>query len=134
MTDKFAFLSETTPPAKQPNAPRLKEEPDLPNAFCFEEIAGEGNTVLRLGLIKRDGHRYSYPYSYIGLIEMPSPELLIIHPNCALVGPIQIRGRGLQDIARLLDQHRLVSITEMAHPEFAEGPVAIASIELELRR
>ena len=104
------------------------------NAFCFEEVSGEGNTVMRLSLIKRDGHRYSYPYSHIGLIEMPSPELLIIYPNCAHVGAIRIEGRGLQNIARLLDQYRLVKICETDQPDFAESSVVVFTIQLSLQQ
>jgi len=61
---------------------------------------------------------------------MPSPETLVIHGNSRELVSIEICGRGLGEIARLLASQRLVSLTEADHPAYARSGVNIAKITI----
>lgn len=83
---------------------------------------------VRFSLQSRTGQHWSYPYSYLGLIELPSPDILSLHCNSRELALIEIRGRSLGEIARLLATHRIVSITETDHPAYARTGVCVSDI------
>jgi len=71
---------------------------------------------------------WSYPYSYVGLVELPSADRLVIHCNSREIEAIEVTGRGLDEAAKLLATQRLVGLTESDHAAFADDGVCIANI------
>lgn len=88
----------------------------------------------RITFFSRRGERWSYPYAYLGLAEMPNPGIMSVDCTCGHVEKITIRGRNLGDLARLLDQHRLCCIWESEVEEFAKESVLVAveGVEIQL--
>ncbi len=82
----------------------------------------------RFALVARDGRCWSYPYSYVSLIEYPSPDQIVIQCNCRAVKSIVIRGRGLEEIVGQLTLHRGVTIAESSHPAFSPTPTTVTEI------
>lgn len=109
----------------------FEPEPSPKEELSYEEVTGEGNSVIRLRMMNRNGHWFSYPYAYMGLIKSVSPNSVIIYCHCGDIDSIKIRGRGLMEITRLLDIQRLSIIRESTRPEFDSGSVIIESIELK---
>lgn len=109
----------------------FEPEPPLKDEQSFEEVSGDGNAAIRLRMMNRNGHWFSYPYAYMGLIKCVSPNSVTIYCHCGDIDHIKIRGRGLIEIARLLDIQRLSLIRESSRPEFDPGSVIIESIELK---
>lgn len=86
---------------------------------------------LRFTVISRTGHRWSYPYSYVGLIDCPSPENIVIHGNCGSVEVISIKGRGLDRVFALLESQRLTELVESDRPAYESGPIVVAEVKVK---
>jgi hypothetical protein len=133
--DRLHFLRRSNHSSgSQPIKPRLREDPGKTGFLSYSEPSAPDAMVSRLVVIKRDGHRYSYPYSHLGLIEMPTADTLIIYSSAWDFGPIVVKGRGMAHLAHLLDTQRLLCIRELTHPDFAEGEVAVVSISVNVSR
>ena len=86
--------------------------------------------AARFALVARDGRCWSYPYSYVSLIECPSPNQILIQCNCRAVKSIVIRGRGLDEIVGQLTLHRGVTIAEADHVAYAPTKTAVTEISV----
>ena len=114
-----------------PIAPPIPEKPvaataSTPFAIALPYIeAGQGAPLpVRFALLSRAGAYWSYPYGYVGLVECPTPELLVIHCESTEVQSIEVRGRRLDDVANLLTSQRLVLLRESDHPAYpADTPI-----------
>jgi hypothetical protein len=109
---------------------RQAESANYRRQTCYDAIEGEGVTALRLVVILRDGHRFSFPYSHLGLIEMPSPGELVIYPTMGNRGPVTVKGRGIGMLAHLLDLHRLHVVREAPHAGIEDDDVIVSSIRV----
>ena len=98
----------------------------------YGEVGADGVIAARLTLINRQGAHWSYPYGYTGLVEMPTPEILIIHGNCGTVETIQIHGRGLAPLLSLFSLQRLTEVRESEHPDYDSSSTVIKSITINL--
>ncbi|WP_146180247.1 hypothetical protein [Opitutus sp. ER46] len=127
---------------------------NAPNLFDSATMLGKGKTPLkpkrrkssatpvtsmsdegdprpsRFELLARDGHYWSFPYAYVGLIDVPSPAQITIHCNSSDVKAIEVRGRELGKVAIELTQQRLVMLRESEHIEFIRGEPVVTSIEV----
>ena len=114
-------------------APAQTATPPSPHQahLVFEEIGSDSAVAMRFKLLTRQGQQWSYNYSYISLIELPTPQTLMISCNCKHTEVITIEGRGLDLLAHLLDLHRITIIRESIHPAYTGGPVAIKSIAVK---
>ncbi|WP_269537010.1 hypothetical protein [Cerasicoccus fimbriatus] len=98
----------------------------------YAEIQGDGLVASRLTLISRQGAQFSYPYAYIGLLQMKHPSLITIHCTCSTVDTISIQGWNLGELARLFDLQRLTTVWEspLDNPQQADMVVETIGIQL----
>lgn len=96
----------------------------------FVEAQSSSLGPSRFAVITRTGEYWSYPYSYVGLIECPSPESLTIHCCDGKVASIEISGRGLDAVAVSLCRQRLIAITESDHVDFRQGGVVVSRVQI----
>lgn len=94
----------------------------------FREIKAGAPALQRIGLKWRSGAHWSYPYSYIGMIECQSPDRLIIRCNSPEVAYFEVIGLGLNYLIGPLSEHRVVLLSEADNPLFRRGKVMIKSI------
>jgi hypothetical protein len=99
---------------------------DLP----YTEAPPTEASPARFALITRKGEYSSYPYAYVGLIECPTPTALTIKCNCSEVSCIEVRGRGLDQVAIVLSSQRLIALTESEHPDYLGSGTVVRSIEI----
>lgn len=111
----------------QPVSTSLGKAP-LANRTQTVVEAPDDALVLRFTLFSRSGRIWSYPYSYVGLIECPSPRELVIHCSSSEVELIAVSGRGLDRLHPLLATHRLVSLAESEHPNYDTAAIVVATI------
>lgn len=105
----FDHITFTEPaPMPEPDPPSELLEGDLP----YLEVPADGVTATRITFFTRTGKQWSYPYSYIGLIDMPHPSQITIHGTCGTMESTIIQGQHLSELARLLDLHRISHIRE----------------------
>lgn len=103
-------------------------------AITKTEVAWElvpGSPPLqRLLLRSRQGHCWSYPYGYFGLISMLSPKCLRLHCTSAEVEAILIHGIKLDSILVALCEHRIVMLCESDNPLISKEGVIIREIQV----
>lgn len=98
----------------------------------YAEIQGEGVIASRLALINRQGAQFSYPYAYIGLLQMNHPSLIAIHCTCATVDTITIQGWNLGELARLFDLQRLTTVWESPLGDPQQVGMVVETISIQL--
>ena len=121
----------TTPMAQPSPGDSPARTDNRPRNVPYREVGVEGILAIRFSLISRQRTRWSYPYSYLGLIEAPSSEEMILHCNCGLVKVIQIKGRGLEPILHLLGLQRLIELWEGDHPIFDTSETVVSKISID---
>lgn len=114
--------------APPPPAPVPVPPPPPPPTIVRVVNEAPPPTPQRFTLNSRNGRFWSYPYSYVGLIEMPSPELLIIHCNSREIEAIEITGRALDQIAKKLVVQGLTTITESDNVTFERAGACVKTI------
>ena len=118
LTAAAQSLGKAAAPAATPSVGDLSEKPSAPSS--------------RFLLLTRKGGTWSYPYSYVGLIELPNPETLVIYCNSREVERIEITGRCLDEVAELLHAQRLGSLAEADNVNFAAAGVFVRQIAVKL--
>lgn len=101
---------------------------DLP----YVEVPADGVTATRTTFVKRDGTQWSYPYSYIGLIEMTHPCHITIHGTCGTMESTIIQGQHLSELARLFDLQRLTHVSESHLGDPQQVGVVVETIRIQL--
>jgi len=138
MADKWDKLFDgPTKPSKTRQKPKLKRSEVGASATDeavrgYELVGAEGASVMRLKLISRTGTVWSYPYGYVGLIEMAKPGLLVLHGSCAAVRAIQIEGRGLELLLNDLNLQRVTEVRESDDPRHDEADTVISRLVIQL--
>ncbi len=109
---------------------RLRKPELSKGGRTYREIEGEGNVALRLVLGLPNGAEASYPYSQIGLIELPNAQKLVLHGSCPLIASIEIHGTNLVVLARLLSVQRLASVSVNSGGTFSTESVSVTDIRV----
>lgn len=124
-------------PQPRPMSPSLGSKPAPPASptamvadLPYTEAPPNEAPPARFALITRKGEYSSYPYAYVGLIECPTPAALSIKCNCSEVSCIEVRGRGLDQIAVALCSQRVMAISETENPEYQDCCVIVSSVEI----
>jgi len=87
-------------PITEPDQP----PPELPRRVLpYVKVLADGVTATRIAFLTRSGYQWSYPYGYIGLIEMPHPRQNILRNTCGTMATTVIQGHNLSELTRLLD-------------------------------
>lgn len=111
----------------------LKAQVTLPEIIKKEmvwELVPGSPPLQRLLLRSRQGHCWSYPYGYLGLISMLSPKCLRLHCTSAEVEAILVHGIKLDSILVALCEHRVVMLCESDNPLIAKDGVIIREIQV----
>jgi len=138
MADKWDRLFDSpTKPSKTCQKPKLRQQASTVAAVQevsrgYEVVGAEGVSVMRLKLVSRTGTVWSYPYGYVGLIEMARPGLLVLHGSCAAVRTIQIEGRGLEPLLNDLNLQRVTEVRESDDPRHDEADTVVTRLVIQL--
>lgn len=131
MTNKERFLAMALGQAVAPPAASKRVAADGQPATAAAEATP---LPSRFTLIARNGVYWSYPYACVGLIECLTSGHVIIHCTSPEVQSIELRGRGLDEVATQLAAQRLVVLRETDHPEFETGNTTIREIMVNLAK
>ncbi|GHB93299.1 hypothetical protein [Cerasicoccus arenae] len=101
-----------------------------PATGCYEEVGADSRTVIRLVLNLKNGLQVSYPYANMSLVELISAGRLAIHGTCPIVERIEIEGKNLEPLARLLALQRLSSVSVRSRTAFSTDYTQITCIRI----
>ncbi len=107
---------------------------EVPWSSLVEERKPGSTPLHRIGFRWRTGAYWSYPYAYIGLIECPAANSLIIRCDSSEFDHIEIKGVGLDRLLVPLTEHRIVSLREVDNLRFASEGFTVLSIEVRAKK
>lgn len=84
--------------------------------------------LARFTVACRDGRVWSYPYAYVGLIDCPSGEQLVLHCTCGSTKTIEFRGRGLRQLADYMAVGRVQRVIETTQAAFSKEPTVVSAV------
>ena len=117
----------------KPPAP-VARQPEANGYEAFTTVDVGSAPLARFIVNCRDGRVWSYPYSFVGLIDCPSGERLVLNCICGTIKTIEFKGRGLRELATYLAAGRVQTITETASAAFTKEPTVVAQVLIELAK